>query len=187
MRKSPRQFILAASILLTAAPGSSQKPVNQDILQIQNFEERIDRYMQLRKTAEGKLPHLTLTESPAEISQHEKDLAQRIREARPQAQRGDIFTPEIVDQFRRMIGLAGQGRGADHIQKSLKHAEPVAIKLHVNDAYPPGVPLQSTPPTLILHLPTLPKELDYRVVGHDLVLRDAEANLVVDFIPGVIL
>jgi len=32
----------------------------------------------------------------------------------------------------------------------------------------------------------LPPELDYRVVGRDLVLRDVKANLVVDFIANAI-
>jgi hypothetical protein len=186
MSKRFLQIILVASVLWRGVPGLSQETVSQDIAQIQDFEKRIDGYMQLRKTAEGKLPRLTPTESPAAISQHEKDLGQRIREARLDARQGDIFTPEIVVQFQRLIGLAGQGKGADHIKKSLKHAEPVAIKLRVNDIYPAGVPLQSTPPTLILNLPKVPQELDYRVVGHDLVLRDSGANLVVDFIPGVI-
>jgi hypothetical protein len=186
MRKGFRRFILAAPLLWGVIPSWSQEPVNKDILQIQDFEKRIDGYMQLRKTAVGKLPRLTTTGSPAAILQHEKELAQRIREARMDAKQGDIFTPEIIVEFRRLIGLAMQGKGADRIKRSLKHAEPVAIQLHVNDTYPSGIPLQSTPPTLILNLPKIPKELDYRVVSHALVLRDVEANLVVDFIPGVI-
>jgi hypothetical protein len=42
------------------------------------------------------------------------------------------------------------------------------------------------PPTLLINLPQLPREVAYRIVGHDLVLLDTEARIVVDFIPGVI-
>jgi hypothetical protein len=79
-----------------------------------------------------------------------------------------------------------QGKDASHVRQSLQHAEPVRVRLVVNTAYPSGVPLQSTPPTLLMNLPPLPPELDYRVVGNNLVLRDAKANLVIDFVPNVI-
>ena len=42
------------------------------------------------------------------------------------------------------------------------------------------------PPSILLNLPALPHELDYRIVGRTLVLRDVGANLMVDYIPGAI-
>jgi hypothetical protein len=56
----------------------------------------------------------------------------------------------------------------------------------VNAAYPATLPLQSTPPTLLLNLPRLPKELEYRIVGRDMALHDTVTNLIVDFIPNAI-
>ncbi|HKT11053.1 MAG TPA: hypothetical protein VJW77_04430 [Terriglobia bacterium] len=47
-------------------------------------------------------------------------------------------------------------------------------------------PVETTPPSLLLNLPKLPAELEYRVVQHDLVLHDVKANLVVDYVPGAI-
>jgi hypothetical protein len=38
------------------------------------------------------------------------------------------------------------------------------------------------PPTLLNRLPVLPKELQYRIVGHALVLQHMETSLIVDFI-----
>ena len=72
------------------------------------------------------------------------------------------------------------------VKKSLARAEPVRLILHVNEAYPAHIPLQSTPPTILMNLPRLPAELEYRIVGHALVLRDAVANIVVDLIPDAI-
>jgi hypothetical protein len=46
--------------------------------------------------------------------------------------------------------------------------------------------LQSTPPTILMNLPRLPPELEYRINGRALVLRDTNANLVVDLIPDAI-
>ena len=41
------------------------------------------------------------------------------------------------------------------------------------------------PPSILLNLPKLPEELEYRFVGPHLILHDVNANLIVDFIPGV--
>jgi hypothetical protein len=60
------------------------------------------------------------------------------------------------------------------------------IQLKVNRSYPVEVPLQTTPPSLLQNLPKLPPELEYRVVGKALVLRDVNANLIVDFLPNAL-
>jgi hypothetical protein len=168
------------------AQGQSQESVNQHARILQDFEHRVEEYLKLRKTAEAGMPKLKSTDSPAMITQHERELASRIREARQQAKQGDIFTGTIVLEFRRLIGITMQGPEAAHIKQSLKSAEPVQLPLSVNDTYPSRVPLQSTPPTLLLNLPALPPEVEYRVVGHDLLLRDVGADLIVDFITAAI-
>lgn len=53
----------------------------------------------------------------------------------------------------------------------------------MNQEYPDNKPLQTMPPSLLLNLPQLPPEVESRVVGRDLVLRDIGANLIVHFIP----
>jgi hypothetical protein len=58
--------------------------------------------------------------------------------------------------------------------------------LRVNQLYPASVPFTSVPPSLLQNLPKLPEEIAYRVAGHDFVLMDVPANLVLDLIPGVI-
>jgi hypothetical protein len=165
---------------------AAQEQANPDALSIDDLNKRIDGYMKLRATVKGGLPKLKPTDSPAVISDYQRQLAHKIREARAQANQGDIFAPEIAAYFRKRIALTMQGRQAARIRKSLAHAEPVKLPVHVNEVYPASVPLQSTPPTLLLNLPKLPPELDYRVVGHSLVLRDVEANLVVDFMSKAI-
>jgi hypothetical protein len=80
-----------------------------------------------------------------------------------------------------------QGLDGKNIKASLRHAEPLPnVHLEVNGKYPNNLPLQSTPPTLLMNLPYLPKELQYRVVGSALVLYDEASNLIVDFIPNAI-
>ena len=72
------------------------------------------------------------------------------------------------------------------MRQSLRRSEPVAVPLRVNESYPESVPLQTTPPSLLRNLPKLPPELEYRVVGRALVLRDTGANLIVDLLPNAL-
>ena len=76
-----------------------------------------------------------------------------LRQARQSAAQGEIFTPEISAEFRRLIGITMQGANAPRIKGSLKTAEPVNLRVAVNDVYPKKVPLQSTPPTLLMNPP----------------------------------
>jgi len=72
-------------------------------------------------------------------------------------------------------------------QASLDRGEPLArVPLEINGAYPDHVPLQTMPPSVLSNLPQLPKALEYRIVGRDLVLRDIDANMVVDFLPNAL-
>jgi hypothetical protein len=121
------------------------------------------------------------------LADTQQNLAEKVRALRQGAKQGDIFTPETAAYFRRQISATLAGRDGRKIRASLRHADPVpALALHVNQGYPQDMPLQSTPPTLLLNLPPLPKELEYRIVGRNLVLHDIVPNIVVDFIPDAI-
>jgi hypothetical protein len=56
----------------------------------------------------------------------------------------------------------------------------------VNGVLPDDVPVQTTPPLILMRLPALPMELSYRFVGRSLVLLDNKTNLIVDFIPDIL-
>ncbi len=51
--------------------------------------------------------------------------------------------------------------------------------------YPPTLPLATFPANLLKALPELPKELEYRMVGRDLILRDVTGNVIVDILSNV--
>jgi len=66
----------------------------------------------LRKTVEAQLPPLKSTSAPEKISVHEGELSALIRQVRRPARQGDLFTPEISAEFRRLIGITMQGQNA---------------------------------------------------------------------------
>lgn len=172
------------TVWLTAA---AQENVNRDSSILKDFEQRVSEYAKLHNNARSDVRGLKPTNSTEAIVRHEHELATRIRELRSGAVPGSIFSPEIAAEFRRLIGLTMRGAEAVRIHESLRHAAPARLpSIRVNESYPSSVPLQSTPPSLLLGLPPLPPEVEYRVVGNDLVLRDIEANLIVDFISNAI-
>jgi hypothetical protein len=168
--------LLAADPPQKAAP-SAENPTFGD------FPERIQQYLKLRKT----LPNERTTKSRQEIVDRRHALAEAIRQARSGAKQGDIFTPPISEQFLRVIHGAVQGSGAANVRKTIRQGEPVeGLHLAVNAAYPEHLPMTTVPPTLLLRLPLLPEKIAYRLVGHDFVLQDTEARLIIDFIPGAL-
>jgi hypothetical protein len=171
---------LASSGLCADDKGPPQTPAVKD------FTKRVQDYLKTRQPLNKDVPSLKPTKTSENIVAHQRALAESLRAARKDAQQGDIFTPEIATEFRGLIAETMKGPEAPRIRKSLKHAEPVVLTLHVNDSYPAKVPLQSTPPTLLQNLPKLPKELDYRLIGRSLALRDCDANIIIDFIPNAI-
>jgi hypothetical protein len=177
--------VLAIAGCFGALAGAAD-PVNPDSAIVQDFTKRVSDYMQIHKDAEGKMPKLKSTNAVADIRRHTRALREVIRQNRSSANQGDIFTSAIATEFRRLIGLAMVGGNTRRVERSMKSAEPVRMALKVNDSYPSGIPRQSTPPTLLLNLPPLPPELEYRIVGKSLVLLDSKANIVVDVMPNAL-
>jgi hypothetical protein len=169
-----------ASALWAQSPPSSSSAFDE-------FSKRVDAYVAIHKAALSKVHHLKPTPDPEAIERYEHSLAHQIRELRKHSKQGDIFTPEIAAEFNRVIRAAMQGPSGVRVEKSLSNAEPVRLpELRVDTSYPEHLPLQSTPPSFLVNLPKLPKEVEYRVVGHSLVLRDVDANLIIDFMRNAV-
>ena len=184
----------------TPAPAPSAPPaqaqqmpkgtnVNPDAGMVADFRKKVDAYAKLRKDAEGAAPDLKRTEKPVEIVVAEKTLAQRVRELRATAKRGDIFTPATQGMFRRMLRppLAKGADAADNKAIIKDDApEPKEVPFKVNADYPKEAPLSTVPPDVLLTLPQLPEDVQYRFVGKHLILYDAKSNLIIDFMLNAI-
>ena len=182
VRGSGGALLILWTIAFLSGPALNQ----QKSTPVEQFHVRVEDYLKLRKTAASELPKPKPTPSAEEIEQRKALLTSTLAAARTGVAQGSIFTPAVAAEFRRLGKLAMDGADGPRVQKSLKRAEPVQIAVRANQAYPPAAPLQSMPPTLLMGLPELPKELEYRLVGKTLVLRDIEANLIVDFLPEAI-
>lgn len=189
MKPRTQAGMLIVALLLTAAASAQKKATGKvhakDASAVQEFEARVTQYLDLRKDKAGSPPGPTT--SATKLKNSQEGIRERIQANRASAKQGDIFTPDIAAYFHRQLASAFKGHRGARVLASLQHAEPQAkATVQVNQPYPDGVPLQSTPPTLLLKLPKLPKELQYRIVGRNLVLLDIEPNLAVDILPDAI-
>lgn len=177
-----RSWLLPGLLSILLLPCSIAQKADTDA--VKEFQGRIDNYLSAKKKQDiAKKP----TDSPGKLAQQKQQTAEKTQAARPEAQRGDIFTPPVSAYFKKQIESTLQGPDGDKVRASLRHAEPLPnMQLQVNAKYPRNLPLQSTPPTLLKNLPPLPKELQYRIVGSTLVLYDMSSGLIADFIPGAV-
>jgi hypothetical protein len=149
---------------------------------IADFQKRVANYEKVRKAAASAVPALKATESAEKIRDHERSMALAIRAARPGAAQGEIFTTAIAAEFRRLIQATLSAPGANRMKESMTDSQPSPLPpIAVDATYPINDPVQSMPPSLLKQLPPLPRDLEYRVVGRTLILRDIEANLIVDY------
>lgn len=170
-------------------PKMAPPQTNADALLMKDFKDRIDAYMKLHDRQEKGDAKQKETSKPEKIKASQDELAARIQAARKDAKPGDVFTPEIRQLFRRLMYPEMKGPDASETKKTTREDEGLPTKgqiLKVNARYPDSSPLPTVPPNLLVRLPQLPEELEYRIVKRDLILRDVNANLIIDFIPNAI-
>jgi len=171
---------------------ATEENTNPDALVLADFQKRIDAYMAIHKEAAKDSPPLKETSDPGKIKVAQETLGTKIRAARATAKPGDILTPEVRNKFRRLMYPVVQGTTGREVKEALKEDvkekdEPsVKVPLKVNAGYPEGTALPTTPPQVLMNLPKLPEELEYRIIDKNLIIRDVQANIIVDYLTNVI-
>ena len=181
-------YAAAVLALGLSARLAGQQPVNPRAEVLSHFQDRIDSYMQLREKAVSGVKKLDETMNPAQVTARQQSLGRAIANARATARPGDIFFPEVAELIKEAVRRDFRRRPAKERAAAVASV-PKAPAVGINDPYPAAVPLATVPPKLLAELPRLPEELEYRFLGGRLILRDVDANLVIDFVvdalPGV--
>jgi hypothetical protein len=168
---------------VTSALGLDQAAVNPTGAAVAEFDKRVQAYMDVRQKAVSGFQPLKQDADQATIAARENALGEAIRTARVGAKPGDLLTRPAARVFRSVIKDDFRRRsvhGRKVMLDELPHFKPV-----VNETYPSTWPLQTFPPTLLVELPKLPPELEYRFVSDALILRDTKANIIVDYMIDV--
>lgn len=179
-----------------------QPDVDMDAELLSKFYDEVQEYVRLRQEASKMVPAMGVGASAEEIGAHQKAIADVIRVLRAGAKRGDIFKPKVSEAFRRILEREVHGPEGPEIVKELGDGNPKVegvpkpsnptqevkkpIVLEVNGFYSDEAPFSSVPPSLLMKMPQLPEQVRYRFVGRTLILRDTDANVILDFIPDIV-
>lgn len=176
-----------------AASPEPQKPAaapppasNSDLQTVEAFNQRVKDYVALHEKLEATLPGMPKETTPQVIDKHQRALGQLMMQARAAAKRGDIFFPDADRLFRRLLGQVFAGADGQRLKATIMDENPSDVKLAVNARYPDQIPLSTMPPQVLSLLPKLPPEVEYRFIGHRLILLDIHAHTIVDYIDSVL-
>lgn len=185
-------FTVGSVLLMLGTPspcapaGTTQpQPVNADARTMAEFSERVEAYAVLHRKVAATLPRLTDNATPQEIDRHQREFATKMARERAGAKQGDLFSPSMQAVTRRLMQrLFANAESRRQLRDSLMddNPSPAQVRVAVNARYPDAVPLSTMPPEVLKNLPPVPKEVEYRFVGDNLILLDPDAHIVADFV-----
>ena len=169
---------------------------------LRKFQHEVEEYVELHQELLKRVPNVSESATAAEMNAHRKKMADAIRGERRQAKQGDIFKPRVAAAFVEAIRKELAGPEGPALLKEIRSGNPRVegtprqsdpsredrrnVALAINLAYPDGAPSSSVPSSLLLVLPPLPEQVKYGFIGRALVLRETEADLILDFIRDVV-
>jgi hypothetical protein len=184
------QTIMRAAAIATgvwvASTALAQAQTVNNKQAIKVFEGEVQDYVKLRNQVRDKVPKLSKDATPEEIHRFVVSFQEATRAARAGAKAGEIFKPEVSTYIRTTLKTHFRGQERMEIRKTIFEAENKTVPLRVNYPYPQSKEYTEMPPTLLLQLPQLPKELRYRFVGTNMLLMDRENNLIIDYMTNAL-
>jgi hypothetical protein len=207
-RFAPSTLVLSLSFLLFSSCSRNPEPslvppqtVEMDKETLGKFAEEVQEYVKLRQSVLTKITPAK-SSTPEELTARQRALTQAIVTYRKGKKRGNIFKPDVEAAIRRTLQREFTGPEGKTLMKEIRSGNPKVegnprpqdptqetlprVNLAVNAVYPDAAPFSSVPPSLLLKLPVLPEVVRFRFVGRALILRDTEANVILDFIPDVV-
>ncbi|MHB8078096.1 MAG: hypothetical protein ACYDIE_02410 [Candidatus Krumholzibacteriia bacterium] len=185
-----------AALALAVAPAGRAGPASMaaspvvltatEAQAVTGFETRLKEYMALHNKLQGTLKAVPKQATPEQMAQNRQALSALLVTARAGARQGDFFTPGMQSLVSRVLASAMAGPGGRSSKDSIMDDNTGLPDIHVNERYPDGVPLTTMPLLVLQTLPKLDDGLEYRFVGHRLILMDAHAGTILDFTGNVL-
>src|SRR5919204_5409483 len=152
---------------------------------LQQYTEQTQPYRKQAAQAQESTPgKATPTAAAATaVRTRQNDLANALRtKLRPNARHGELFTPAIGDALRHQIAAAFDSPKRDLLLDDM--AEQLTTPAPTQTArINQRLEAPRIPPRLAELLPPLPKQLEYDFTDRTLVLRDVDADIVIDYLP----
>jgi ABC-type transporter MlaC component len=188
-------FLVIAAVILACGPvtlvaggslpqqnrGAQAKLSVRQRIMLAAFDKHVKDYVKQRNQVKNKLPKLSKDATPEQIEAYQKSFVDALIARRAGAKPGYIFNPETADYIRTLIKTEFKGSDRAEVRQTILDAETKGVPLKVNYPYPETKEITQMPPTLLLKLPQLPKEVKYRFVRQHLMLVDTDNDLIVDY------
>ena len=196
MRQLYRRIVATTSfviaVVLAPAPAVSlaqTPPVRQqkatpstDDAALQAFRKAIDDYLALHRRLHEEVPGHKPNSDAREVNAAADVLAAAIQRARPKARQGDFFSAAPTGVIKRRVVDTVRTERLNTVLAGADDEPPTITTPRIYMRFPASSQMASMPPSLLEVLPPLPSELEYRIVGSYLVLRDTHAAIILDYI-----
>ena len=181
---------MASSGPLTIAafqPAAQKAPaVVDEAAALAQFEAAIAKYMALRQRLRNEITGPVPNSTGTELNRASDSLAAAIQRARTGAREGNLFVVPVTIVIKRRVEDVIRRDHLEPILANIDDEAPTVKTPAIHLRFPLASQMATMPPSLLAALPELPKELEYRIVGNYLVLRDVDAALILDYIPAAV-
>ena len=179
-----RNYSCLLLFALLASPGHTVHAIstNADQSVPAEFVDYVHYYAALQRTAIATLGPPLMWSDAEQLLRQQRRFARAMRESRPLARVGDVFTPAVARYFRTRIDAIVRETNID-VTTVFEPPDEDAIVVEVVPRVAEPVPWSAAPvmwPSMIAGLPELPPLLEYRLLGRHLIVMDVLAGLVVD-------
>jgi hypothetical protein len=190
MRIHVTMVCLFAGLLVAATevPLAGHRAVrqDQDSTAYRHLNEEIARYLAIHTNLRNEVPGPVPNSSARELNAASDMLANAIRRARPRGRQGDFFDADATRLIIERLRAALKAPNAAAALAGIDDERPATVRPQVYLRFPAENEMATMPPSLLQALPPLPAELEYRLVGEHLVLRDVKAAMMLDYIPNAV-
>ena len=186
-----RKVLAIAVIVTTVGPPSllwasgpqSAGGATVEVVALKQFDDAVADYMALRRKLRTEVSGPVTNSSSSQITDASDALAGSIQRARRDARVSSIFNEPVAMVIKRRIADTVRTENLVSVLADIDDDENAGPSPKVHLRLPVSEQMATMPPALLKVLPPLPKELEYRIIGHYLVLRDVDASLILDYIP----
>ena len=190
---SAKYLLVLAAVMVISAPsplwaagpqGPTVTPAEAAALK--QFDAAIAEYMTMRRGLRGEVTGPVKNSTSTQLTDAADALAAAIQRARPMAKVGSVFSVPVATVFKRRIADAVRTGNLTAVLEEIDDEGSVNSPPKIYVRLPVSAQMATMPASLLAVLPPLPKDLEYRILGRYLVLRDVDASLIIDYIPDAV-
>jgi hypothetical protein len=171
----------AAELRPVVGTSAQQAGSATDAVSCGEFSRAIDHYLSIRRGVQSEVLPLRVTTDVAEIRDRSNALALAIQRARGNARPGEFFDARCARVISERFARALDGFDVADFLEGLNDEPSDRRPPQIHMRYPVASSMATMPANLLAVLPALPPTLEYRLIGRNLVLRDVDAALILDY------